>query len=77
MSQRLPAVKPGDAIRALEKNGWYVQRQKGSHVVMHKAGYRTMLIIPMHARDLPKGTLHAIIGDAELTNEEFIALLKE
>ncbi len=77
MSQRLPAVKPRDAIRALEKAGWYVHRQKGSHVIMHKAGSRTMLIIPLHTRDLPKGTLHAILSDAELTNEEFIVLLKE
>ena len=44
---------------------------------MHKAGSRTMLIIPMHARDLPEGTLHAILSDAELSNEEFITLLKE
>lgn len=77
MSERLPAVKPKEVIRALEKAGWYVHRQKGSHVTMHKAGSRTILTIPMHTRDLPKGTLHGILTDAGLTNEEFIALLKE
>ena len=75
MSQRLPAVTPRDAIRALERAGWYVHRQKGSHIIMHKAGSATLLVVPMHTRDLPKGTLHAILSDAKLTNEEFIALL--
>jgi predicted RNA binding protein YcfA (HicA-like mRNA interferase family) len=64
-------------VRTLEKAGWYVHRQKGSHLVMHKAGSSNLLVIPIHSRDLPKGTLHSIVRDAGLTIEEFIELLRK
>ena len=75
MSRRLPAVKPKEALRALEKAGWRVHRQKGSHVSMHKEGVFNLVTIPMHTKDLQKGTLHGIIEDAGLTVEEFMELL--
>ncbi|MBI4267372.1 MAG: type II toxin-antitoxin system HicA family toxin [Chloroflexi bacterium] len=77
MSQRLPAVKPTEAISALEKAGWYVHRRHGSHLVMHKTGIPAIVVIPMHNRDLPKGTLRGILNDADLSVEEFIRLLKQ
>jgi len=42
---------------------------------MHKEGVTNLLVIPLHTRDLPKGTLHAILDDAELTIEQFLELL--
>ncbi|MCH7699012.1 MAG: type II toxin-antitoxin system HicA family toxin [Chloroflexi bacterium] len=64
-------------VRALERAGWEVHRQRGSHVSMKKEGSRFVITVPMHRRDIPKGTLRSIIEDAELTTEEFIALLKD
>jgi predicted RNA binding protein YcfA (HicA-like mRNA interferase family) len=75
MSKRLPAVKPREVIRALEKAGWRVHRQKGSHVSMHKEGISNLVVVPLHTTDLPKGTLHGILEDAGLTIEEFLKLL--
>ena len=75
MTKKLPAVKPREAIRALEKTGWEVHRQKGSHVSMHREGALNLVVIPLHTRDLPKGTLHSILEDAGLTTEEFLELL--
>lgn len=77
MSRRLPVLKPAEVIRALEKAGWYIHRQKGSHLIMHKTNSSNLIIIPMHNRDLPKGTLHGILNDAELSTEEFIELLRK
>lgn len=71
----LPAVKPKEAIGALEKAGWHVHRQRGSHVAMHKEGVPNLVIIPLHTGDLPKGTLHAILEDAGLNIEQFVELL--
>ena len=76
MSSRLPAVRPRDVVRALERAGWEVARQRGSHLSMKKAGSRFVVTVPMHHRDLPKGTLAGIIDDAELTVDEFIDLLR-
>ena len=77
MSTRLPALKPREVIGALEKAGWYVHRQKGSHLIMHKAGSSIIIVIPLHTHDLPKGTLRGILSDAELSVEEFIELLRQ
>lgn len=77
MSVRLPSVKPIELIRALEKAGWYIDRQRGSHVVMYKPGAPTVVVIPVHKKDVPRGTLSGILKDAGLTNEEFIRLLKK
>lgn len=77
MSSRLPALRPAEVVRTLEKAGWYVHRQKGSHLVMYKAGSSNLLVIPIHNRDLPKGTLHSIVRDAGLTIEEFNELLRK
>ncbi len=77
MSKRLPALKPREVIGVLEKAGWYVHRQKGSHLIMHRAGSSNMVVIPLHTHDLPKGTLRGILNDAELEVEEFLELLRQ
>ena len=77
MSKRLPILKPREVINALGKAGWYVHRQRGSHLIMHKSGSPNIIVIPLHAQDLPKGTLRGILGDAGLSVEEFIGLLRQ
>ena len=74
---RLPAVKPRDVIRALGKAGFIVVRIKGSHHFMvHGDDPARTTNVPGHgSHDLPRGTLHAIIKQARLTIDEFIALL--
>ena len=74
---RLPAVNPRDVIRALEKAGFVVVRIKGSHhfLVHHCDPARTTNVPGHGSKDLPRGTLRAIIKQAGLTVDEFIALL--
>jgi predicted RNA binding protein YcfA (HicA-like mRNA interferase family) len=57
----LPAVKSRDAVRALERCGWQLDRVKGSHHVSRHPDHRHRVVVPMHARDLARGTLNAII----------------
>jgi len=75
MRRELPALKPKQVVAALEKAGFEVRRQTGSHIIMYKSGIRHPISIPLHPRDLPKGTLRAIIREARLTVEEFLGLL--
>lgn len=74
MTDRLPAVRPRQVVRALERAGWQVHRQRGSHLSMKKEGSRFVVTVPMHHRDVPAGTLHGIIEDEGLTEEEFLRL---
>lgn len=75
MTKRLPVLRPADVIRALERAGWEVQRQRGSHVSLKKQGVAFVVTVPLHRRDIPRGTLAAILKDAGLTLDEFRDLL--
>jgi len=61
MSQK--AMRPAEVIRAIEKLGGEMVRQKGSHVRMRVGDCYTT--VPVHARDLPKGLLRGVERDLE------------
>ncbi len=75
MSERLPAVKPQELIRALERVGWQLDRIRGSHHVMVHVEQRRALTVPVHNRELKAGTLAAILRSAGITREELRQLL--
>jgi predicted RNA binding protein YcfA (HicA-like mRNA interferase family) len=75
MSKELPALRVGEVVRVLERAGFVKWRQKGSHLTMFRANDRRALTIPLHfSKTVPKGTLRAIIKQAGLRPEEFLAL---
>jgi len=75
MKQELPSLKPREVIAALERAGFLVRRQTGSHAILYKSGVRHPVSIPIHPKDLPRGTLRAIIRQADLKIGEFLKLL--
>jgi predicted RNA binding protein YcfA (HicA-like mRNA interferase family) len=64
-------------VRALERAGFAVIRTSGSHqLLVHADDPRRRTTVPHHgARDLPRGLLRAVIRQAGLTVDEFVALL--
>lgn len=73
MSVKLPVVSGQEATKALEKAGFRLISQRGSHVKMRHASGRTA-IVPLHD-ELAPGTLRSVLKQAGLTTEEFIRLL--
>lgn len=72
---KLPQVKPRHLLRAIQKAGFLVKKQRGSHVdLRHPDGRRTT--IPIHNKTLGKGILKAILRQTELSVEELKKLLK-
>ena len=71
---QLPVVSGAAAVRAFERAGWRCDRQKGSHVILVKAGHIASLSIPQH-RELAPGTLRALIRAAQMTVDDYVALL--
>jgi len=67
-------VSGREARRAFETAGWVFDRQRGSHMVLTKAGAPGNLTIPDH-RELDRGLLRGLIRDAGITVEDFVALL--
>jgi predicted RNA binding protein YcfA (HicA-like mRNA interferase family) len=71
---KLGNISGREAVKAFQKSGWLPAGQVGSHVVMIKPGVRVNLSIPQH-KELSVGTLRALIRNAGLTVDEFLALL--
>lgn len=71
---RLPVVSGKQCIKALEKIGFTIYRQKGSHITLVRKTPLCQLTVPNH-KTIAKGTLRSIIRQAELTVEEFTNLL--
>jgi predicted RNA binding protein YcfA (HicA-like mRNA interferase family) len=65
----VPVVSGAEAIRAFERFGYEVVRQRGSHVRMKCEG-RPPITVPQHG-ELKRGLLRKLISDAGLTVEEF------
>lgn len=74
MSERLPVVSGQQLIAALEKLGWTVVRQRGSHVRLKHPKRSTPLVVPLH-RELKRGTLAGILRDAGVDRGDLRRLL--
>jgi predicted RNA binding protein YcfA (HicA-like mRNA interferase family) len=71
---KLPVISGGQCVKALERIGFVVYRQRGSHIVMIRKNPPAQTTIPNH-KELDRGTLRAIIRHAGLAVEEFVDLL--
>lgn len=72
---RLPTIGGEEVGRALQRAGFEVMRQKGSHIRMRHADGR-VVTVPIHkGQVLGRGLLRKILRDAELSREEFLDLL--
>jgi predicted RNA binding protein YcfA (HicA-like mRNA interferase family) len=51
--------------RELIKEGFVFVRQSGSHAIYRKQGFK-IIVVPIHSKDIPIGTLQSILKDAGL-----------
>ncbi len=73
---KVPSVNYLQVINALQRDGWIVVRQKGSHIRLQKRLPEEMLkiVVPAH-RSIKRSTLSHILKQAHLSVEKFIELL--
>ena len=76
MSPKLPVVSGRQVIRVLERLGYEVVRQRGSHIRLRDENDPEHLpvTVPNH-KSLKPGLLRKILRDANLTVDEFVHLL--
>ena len=72
MPPSLPRISGAEAVRALEKLGFVVARQKGSHVILRRGS--TGCVVPLH-RELKLGTLTGVLKQAAIAADEFMQAL--
>lgn len=75
---KLPVISGQEAVRAFERIGYRVVRQKGSHLRLRDdlGPNHLPLTIPNH-KTLKSGLLRRLIRDAGLSVEEFGELLEK
>jgi predicted RNA binding protein YcfA (HicA-like mRNA interferase family) len=67
---RIPLLSGEKVLKALKRMGYYVRDQKGSHIHLRHPMKRP-ITVPNHD-PVARGTLRAILKDAEITVEEFL-----
>ena len=72
---KLPRGLSGRQVRrALERSGFHLKRQKGSHMVLRRDKPFAQVVVPTH-QSIDTGTLAAILDAAGMTAEHFRKLL--
>ncbi|MBI9039135.1 MAG: type II toxin-antitoxin system HicA family toxin [Bacteroidales bacterium] len=63
---KIPSFTPKEIVKILLKNGFVQDRIKGSHFIYFNKNTGKRVVVPVHKKDLPKGTFWAIIKSAGL-----------
>lgn len=69
---KTPSLTPKDIIKLLEQLGFELNRIKGSHHYYVHPQTKKITVVPMHNKDLPKGTLHAILKQAGIDKNDLV-----
>ncbi|KAF5048398.1 HicA toxin of bacterial toxin-antitoxin [anaerobic digester metagenome] len=72
---KLPALTAQKVMKILEKKGFVLDRVKGSHHIFYQSETKRRVVVPVHGRDLPPGTLLEILKQAGIEREEIEDLL--
>lgn len=70
----LPLISGRECVKALQKAGFYLKRQEGSHMILRRDNPFAQLVVPNH-KELDRGTLRAIIRQSGLSVDEFVKLM--
>jgi len=76
---RLPRITGDQLVKALQREGFEIARQRGSHVQMRKdiKGEKVTFPVPVHkGKTLKPGTLQGILRKAGIPVEGLMELLK-
>lgn len=75
MANRLPVVRGRELLRALERDGWYIERTRGHHFLRHPDRPGNVPV-PNHPSDIVSpGTLHSILKQTGITPDRLRELL--
>jgi predicted RNA binding protein YcfA (HicA-like mRNA interferase family) len=75
MFARLPGVRAKELLAALQRAGFGVVRQRGSHITLHHPVTDRVVLVPMHPGELQRWLLKKIIKDAGLGEDQFRSFL--
>lgn len=69
---KLPILKPKKLIAFLEANGFTLDHATGAHFVFYHRETKRRVVVPVHNKDLPQGTLLAILRQAGFSKDDLL-----
>ncbi|MBW2039126.1 MAG: type II toxin-antitoxin system HicA family toxin [Deltaproteobacteria bacterium] len=71
---KLPKISGRECVKVLQKAGFFLKRQHGSHMILRRNNPFSQVVVPDH-KELDRGTLRSIIRQTSLSIGEFVKLL--
>lgn len=69
-----PQLSGAELVQALEKLGFSVRRQQGSHIIVRRDDPFAQTVVPNH-KQIDRGTLRAILRQTNLTLDQLKAAI--
>lgn len=69
---KFPSLTPKKLIIFLEKQGFVRDHSSGSHIVFYNPITKRRAVVPFHNKDVPKGTLFAILKSAGFFKQDYL-----
>jgi predicted RNA binding protein YcfA (HicA-like mRNA interferase family) len=67
----MSSITPKKLLQFLEKRGFYISRQSGSHMILRHTEDKTKRVtLPIRNKDLKSGTLASILKQASIEKKE-------
>lgn len=72
---KLPALRSRHLVAFLRVHGFQLDHVTGSHFVFRHPESRRRAVVPRHPRDIPAGTILAIIREAGFSRDDLLRFL--
>lgn len=67
----MPSITSKKLLQFLQKKGFYISRQSGSHIILHHTSeQKKRITLPLHNKDLKPGTFSSILKQAGIDKKE-------
>lgn len=67
---KLPVLKAKELVKILQKAGFKLDHTTGSHYIFYHPTTSRRVVVPYHAKDLPKGTVQTILKSAGIEKRD-------
>jgi len=72
---KLAGITPKKLVKILKELGFKLDHTTGSHFIFYQPATKRRAVVPVHTKDLPRGTLMSILREAGITKREIEKIL--
>ncbi|MFA6428987.1 MAG: type II toxin-antitoxin system HicA family toxin [Patescibacteria group bacterium] len=65
-------LKPREIIKRLEQLGFVHDHTSGSHAIYFHNNTKRRAVVPLHVKELPKGTVKALLRESGIETRDFL-----